>query len=159
LLQTLKTLKHKFTNGLIKGLAYYAIGVVAVWLTYTIFGWEYKHAPGLHHIIALLFLLGGAGWTLYCFILTLTGLKSRVNFGILTVHFIAILIVVLYVVIDIRSENVTEYKTDPADIITINKDTTNNTASIVNGNGDTLYSQKDDSVLIDKIKNDTTYYR
>lgn len=152
-------MKTNFTKGLLKGLAYYAIGFLTVWLTYTIFGWNYRHAPGLHHIVALLFLLGGAGWTLYYFVLTLIGLKSKVNFGVFTVHIVTILTVVLYLVIDIRSENVTEYKTEPADIITINKDSTTKTSSIVNGNGDTLYSLKGDSVLIDKIKSDTLNHR
>jgi hypothetical protein len=152
-------LKNNFTKGIFKGLTYYVIGFLAAWVTYIIFGWDYKHAPGLHHVIALLFLLGGAGWTLYYFILTLTGLKSKVNFGLLTVHIVIILIVVLYLVIDIRSEDVAKYETDPADIITIRKDTATNTASIVKGNGDTLYSLKGDSVLIDKIKNDTTNHR
>lgn len=131
-------MKTKFTNGLLKGLLYYALGFVAAWLTYIIFGWEYKHAPGLHHIVGLLFLLGGAGWTFYYFILALSGLKSRVNLGVLAVHVIILLAVVLYVVIDIRSEKVMEYKSNPADIITINKDTATKTASIINGYGDTL---------------------
>jgi hypothetical protein len=152
-------LKTNFTKGLLKGLAYYAIGLLTAWLTYTIFGWNYRHAPGLHHIVALLFLLGGAGWTLYYFVLILTGLKSKVNFGVFAVHIVTILSVVLYLVIDIRSENVTEYKTEPADIITINKDSTTKTSSIVNGNGDTLFSLKGDSVLIDKIKSDTLNHR
>lgn len=152
-------MKTNFTKGLLKGLAYYAIGFLTSWLTYTIFGWNYRHAPGLHHIVALLFLLGGAGWTLYYFVLTLTGLKSKVNFGVFAVHIVTILTVVLYLVIDIRNENVTEYKTEPADIITINKDSTTKTSSIVNGNGDTLNSLKGDSVLIDKIKSDTLNHR
>jgi hypothetical protein len=131
-------LKTKFTIELLKGLLYYALGFLAAWLTYIIFGWDYKHALGLHHIVGLLFLLGGAGWTLYYFILTLTGLKSKVNFGVLAVHIIILLTVVLYVVIEIRSETVTEYKSNPADILTINTDTATKTASIVNGYGDTL---------------------
>lgn len=88
-----------------------------------------------------------------------TGLKSRVNFGMFAVHVVVTITVVLYVFIDIRSEDVTEYKTDPGDIITINKDQATNTSSIVNGNGDTLYSMKGDSVLIDKTKGDTINHR
>ena len=157
--QTLKTLKTKFTKGLFKGLLYYAIGFVIAWLTYLIFGWDYKHAPGLHHIVAFLFLLGGAGWTLYYFVLTLTGLKSKVNFGLFAIHVLIILTVVLYVVIDIRTDEATEYKRDPKDIITINRDDATNTSSVVNGTGDTLYSFKGDTLLINKIKRDTTNHR
>lgn len=152
----LSALKTNFIKGIIKGLVYYAIGFVTAWLAYIIFGWNYKHAPGIHHIVALLFLLGGAGWALYYFVQTLTGLKSKVNFGVFVVHIVVILTVVLYFVIDIRSEDVTEYETNPADIIIINKDTVTKTSSIVNGKGDTLYSLKGGYVLIDKINNDTT---
>jgi len=159
LTETIKILNNKITKGFIKGLLYYATGFVATWLTYKIFGWEYAHAPGVHHLVALFFLLGGAGWSLYYFILTLTGLKSKVNFGLFAVHFVMVLTVVLYVVIDTKSEESTEYKSNPADIITINKDTVTKTASIVNGYGDTLYSLKGDSVIIDKIKSDTTNHR
>lgn len=106
-------MKNNFTKGVFKGLVYYAIGFVVAWVTYIIFGWDYKHAPGLHHLVALLFLLGGAGWTLYYFVLILTGLKSKVNFGVLAVHIVMVLIVVLFIVIDIRSEEVTGHKTAP----------------------------------------------
>ena len=157
--KTLQILKPKFTKGLIKGLLYYGVGFIAAWLTYIIFGWDYKHAPGLHHIVALLFLLGGVGLTLYYLILTLTGLKSKVNIGVFAVHVVMILIVVLYIVIDIKSEKVTKYKSDPADIITINKDQATNTSSIINGNGDTIYSMKGGSILIDRINSDTTNHR
>ena len=99
--KTLPDLKNNVLKGIFKGTAYYAIGFVAAWLTYIIVGWNYKHAPGLHHIIALPFLLVGAGCTLYYFILILTGLKSKVNFGLFTVHIVVILTAVLYLVIGI----------------------------------------------------------
>jgi divalent metal cation (Fe/Co/Zn/Cd) transporter len=151
-------LKTNFTKGLLKGFAYYAIGFVIASLTYLLFGWNYKHAPGLHHIVAFLFLLGGAGWILYYFFLIFSGQNSKVNFAVFAVHLVVILAVILYFVIDIRSEDVTQYKTDPADIITIKKDTATKISSIVNGNGDTLYAVKGDSVLIDKIGSDTIKY-
>ena len=144
-----------FLNGLLKGLAYYAVGFVISWLTYLIFGWGYRHAPGLHHIVAFLFLLGVAGWTLYYLVLILTGLKSKVNFGVFVVHIAMISTVVLYDIIDIKSDEVTNYKPNPADIITIKRNQETNTSSIVNGKGDTLYSSKGDSILIDKIRRDT----
>ena len=131
------------------------MGAAAAWITYIIFGWDYMHAPGFHHFVAVLFLLGGAGWTLYYIVLILTGLESKVNFGLLTVHGITISTVILCLFISIRSEDVNEIKTDPADIITISKNQATNISSIVNGKGDTLYSVSGDSVLIDKLKRDT----
>jgi hypothetical protein len=152
-------LKTNFIKGIFKGLLYYAIGFILAWLTYLIFGWEYKHAPGLHHIIGILFLLGGAGWTLYNFVLLMTGLKSKVNFGILTIHITTIFAVVLFIAISISTDDVTETKTDPKSIITINKNDRSNEASIVDGNGDTLFSKKGDTILIDNIPKDSTNYR
>ena len=146
-------------TGFIRGLLYYAIGLVAAWLTYIIFGWEYAHGPGLHHIVAVLFLLSGAVWTVYYFILILTGLISKVNFGLFAVHVVMLLTVVLYVVIGIRSEEMSEYKSNPEDIITINRDTATKTASVVNGYGDTVFLMRKDSVLIDRVKSDTAAYR
>lgn len=157
--QTLHDLKNNFTKGILKGLAYYAIAFVTAWLTYIIFGWDYKHAPGLHHIVAFLFLLGGAGYTFYYFVLILTGLKSKVNLGLFAVHIVIILTVVLYITVSIRSEDVTEYITNTNRIITINKDQATNTSSIVNGNGDTLYALKGNSIFTNKIKIDTINHR
>jgi len=92
----LTTLKNNFTKGIFKGLFYYTIGFVLAWLAYLILGWEYKHAPGPHHIIGFLFLVGGAGWIFYYLALLMTELKAKVNFGILTVHITAILVAVLF---------------------------------------------------------------
>jgi len=44
---------------------------------------------------------------------------------------------------------------DPESIITINKDTLTNSGFIVNGNGDTLYLKRGDSVLVNEIGTDT----
>jgi hypothetical protein len=66
-----------------------------------------------------------------------------------------ILAVILYFVIDIRSQDVTENKTDSSDIITISKDTATKVSLIMTGNGDTLYALKGNSILIDRIGSDT----
>ena len=152
-------MKSKFKKGLITGLLFYAVGFISAWSAYLIFGWSYKHAPGLHHIIGLLFLLGGAMWTLFYLILILTGLRSKVNFGILTIHLLAIFSFVLFLFIDIRKED--EYKTEtaPADLITINKDEKRNASWVINAGGDTLYSKIHDSVLIDKLNIGTGKFR
>lgn len=44
----------------------------------------------------------------------------------------------------------------PESILTISKDTSKRSASIVNGNGDTLYFNKGDSVKVDKVGDDSS---
>lgn len=145
-------MKNKFLLGFLKGILYYAIGFIIAWFTFLIFGWGYIHTPGLHHIVGFLFLIGGIGWTIYYLAVLLTGLKSKINFGILTAHVVTILSVILYFIVSISTDEVTNTKTDPKDIITIIKDEKTNEASIVNGYGDTLYSKKGDSIFIDNNK-------
>ena len=94
---TPKELEQNFRRGLKKGFLYYMLGTILTCLTYMLFGWGYRHAPGLHHFVAFLFLLGGVVWTLYYFILLVIGHKLKVNFGVLTIHIIVILSVALYI--------------------------------------------------------------
>jgi len=142
-----KNLKSNFIYGIGKGFLYYVLGVTLTWLTYVIFGWHYMHAPGLFHIVAFLFFLGGIFWAFYYFVLLLIGNKSKVNFGVLTIHIIVILsvIIIFYVgVKKIQEVDVLEYDADKAATMMINKDTT----LVLNVNGDTLYFKKGDSILI-----------
>ena len=114
-----KHLKSDFIRGLWKGFLYYAIGTILTWLAYITVGWEYVHAPGLFHIVAFLFLLGGAIWTLYYFVLFLTGNKSKKNLGVLTIHIIVILSLVISMYIGIKREykRTAEYETNPRNIL------------------------------------------
>ena len=150
-MKTYKDLKSKFLYGLGKGFLYYALGSILTWFTYAIFGWHYMHAPGLFHIVAFLFLLGGSVWSLYYLILLLIGSKSKVNFGILTIHIIVILSLVIGVFFEIKKDytdsNTIEYDADKAATIKVNKD--KDITLILNGNGDTLYFKKGDSLLIE----------
>ena len=115
-----KYLKSNFIRGVWKGFLYYALGTIFTWLTYIIVGWEYKHAPGLFHFVAFLFLLGGAIWTLYYFVLLLIGKKSKINLGVLTIHLIVILssVISMYIGIKKEYERTAEYNTSPENILT-----------------------------------------
>ena len=118
-MKNFKYLKSNFIRGLWKGFLYYALGTILTWLTYIIVGWEYKHAPGLFHIVAFLFLLGGAIWTLYYFVLLLIGNKSKINLGVLTIHIIVILsfVISMYVGIKKEYERTAEYNTNQKNIL------------------------------------------
>lgn len=95
----------------------------------------------------------------YYLVLLLSGYKAKVNFGVLTIHIVVIFSVILLVWIDRSISDVAEYKTNPADILTISQDVLKNTSSIVDGKGDTLYSKKGDSILINKLTTDTNNIR
>lgn len=149
-------LKSKFVKGLMKGLLYYASGSILVYVVYLIFGWEYIHAPGFHHIIGFLFFVGGVVFLLRNLVFLVAGKREKIDFGFLLINVITLASVIIYFSVDIRNSNVAdEYKTDPKDIITINTRDSAGASSMVNGNGDTLYLRNDDSVLINKISKDS----
>lgn len=144
-------MNSNFKKGIYKALAYYAAGFLIALTAYWIVGWEYKHAPGLHHLVGLLFLSGGALWIGYNLILLLAGSRSKVNLGALTVHSTVVGAFILYLVISINSDPVSDEVTDKTDILTVRKDSLTRTALVVNGLGDTLFLEVNDSVLTDKI--------
>ena len=145
----IKTLNN-FTTGLLKTLAYYLGGFILAWLTYKVFGWEYIHAPGLHHFVGFLFLFGGAAWLIYSIGLIIAGKKERINNGTLTVHSLAIIFVVAFIVFTVRQENKKSIQTDPSEVLIIDTDSSDKSI-LTNGKGDTLYVKEGDSVLIDRI--------
>ena len=133
----IKTLTN-FVLGLLKTIAYYLGGFILAWLTYLVFGWEYIHAPGLHHFIVFLFLLGGAAWLIYSVWLLLVGKKERINYGTLTVHLLTIISVIVYIAFSVRRENKNSFQPDPRDVLIIDTDTANKSI-LKNRKGDTLY--------------------
>lgn len=94
-------MKPGFIPGILKGLGYYAITLAAYYATYALFGWEYKHGPGLHHLVTLIFLICALGWTVHKFILILLGKTQKINFGLLAVHVILLSSIILFLAIDI----------------------------------------------------------
>ncbi len=59
-----KIVTTPFSKGLARAAIYYAIAFALILFTYEIWGHEYIHGPGLHHLIAFLALLGGVIWIL-----------------------------------------------------------------------------------------------
>jgi membrane-bound ClpP family serine protease len=87
--------KH-FLAGIARGLAYYAGGFALVWITYLIFGWEYTHAPGLHHMVGLLVLVIGAILLIRRLIEVITNPRNNRNKGALLIHGIAVVSFILF---------------------------------------------------------------
>ena len=93
-------MKTDFTIGILKGLGYYTIALGAYYITYAIFGWEYMHGPGFHHLIAFIFLICAFAWTVHKFILILLGKTQHINYGLFTVHVILLSSIILFLAID-----------------------------------------------------------
>ena len=80
--------------------------------------------------------------------------KNR-QLGTLLIHTLVLGGIVLLFIHEDSKESDIDIRV-PESIITISKDTLTRSASIVNGNGDTLYFNKGDSVRIDKVGDDTS---
>ena len=145
-------MKNIILKGIIKGLLYYGVGFLLAWVCYLIFGWEYIHAPGLHHLIGFLFLVGGLVFCLYYLILIVTRQREKVNYGFFLVHLTTLSSIIAYMIYSIYSVDKVESQTNPKNILTITKSDSLGNSSIIDGSGDTLYLRNDDTILIDKTE-------
>jgi hypothetical protein len=137
-------LKRPFIRQILSSSLYYFIGFFIVWLVYKLSGTPYAHGPNLFHLVGLLVLLGGIVWLIKAIASQFTKDKQV---GALLIHTLVIGGFVTAFIFEISKESDIGI-TDPESILTINKDTSTNSASIVNGNGDTI--------LIDKVGTDTS---
>ena len=141
-----------FSKGIIKATIFYANAVFLTWLIYQIFGHTYIHGPGLHHVLGFLALAGGSIWMIIGIVRLILNKRNKQNIGSLIVNIVVVSSITIYFIIEINKETVVDNSTNKADIITINKDSSTNSSSIVNGLGDTLYLKVGDSVIIDKTR-------
>ena len=129
---------------------YYVIGFFITWLVYKLSGTPYAHGPNLFHLVGLLVLLGGIVWLIKAIVSLFT--KNR-HLGTLLIHTLVLGSIVLLFILEDSKESDIVIRV-PESILTISKDTSKRSASIVNGNGDTLYFNKGDSVKVDKVGDD-----
>jgi hypothetical protein len=143
-----------FKKGFTRTIKYYAIGFALVYLSYLAFGHQYIHGPGLHHIVGLFILLGGAGWIVYNIIRLIYNKGDKGNVGSLIMNIVVISGVTIYLTVDANKNTGAATVTNKADMKTIiyNKDSNANSVSVINGLGDTLFSKVGDSILIDSTK-------
>lgn len=131
---------------------YYAIGFFITLLVYKLSGTPYAHGPNLFHLVGLLVILGGIVWFIKAIVSLFT--KNR-ELGTLLIHTIVLGGIFLSFILEDSKESDIDISV-PESIITINNDTSTRSASIVNGNGDTLYFKKGDSVRINYVEDDTS---
>jgi hypothetical protein len=136
----------------LRAVVYYLIGFSITWLVYKLSGTTYAHGPNLYHLVGLLVLFIG----LVLAIVAITSLnKKQGHIGALLIHVLVIGGFIVMFVYKVNKESTADTLTKPEDILTINKDTSNNSGSVINGAGDTLFYEKNDSIFINKI-NDST---
>lgn len=135
-------IEKQFVTGIARGLAYYAGGAALVWLTYLLFGWEYAHAPGAHHMVGLLVLVVGAVLLIRRLIAVLATPADPHNKGALLVHALAVVGFILFFKLFILNGALKRDTGDPiaSETLTLHKQT--NTLPL----SDTLFLQVADSV-------------
>lgn len=136
-------------TGIARGLAYYGIGFLLVWGTYLVFGWEYVHAPGLHHMVGLLVLVIGAVMLIRRIIGAFSEPRNSRNTGTMLVHAFAILSFILYFKLDILHGAIKRDTGDPLPAETLTLDRNTQIVLLTNHLQDTLYYQVADSVHVD----------
>jgi hypothetical protein len=145
-------LKKPLIRQIVISTLYYAIGFFITWLVYKLSGTPYAHGPNLFHLVGLLVILGGIVWLIKAIVSLFT--KNR-QLGTLLIHTLVLGGIVLSFILEDSKESDIDISV-PESIITISNDTSTRSATIVNGNGDTLYFKKGDSVRIDKVGDDTS---
>ena len=143
----MKLRNHK---GLVFTISYYLIGLLISYIVYLVFGWEYIHAPGFHHLTFILFLIGGLIWGFINAILLFKRKEQfykeslivhSIIFGVLIIWFI-----IVFVFVETPKQ---ELKMDDKSSMTlINK---KDTSLLINELNDTLYLEIKDSIYIDKM--------
>lgn len=143
-------MKLRDHKGLIFTILYYLLGLLTSYIIYLIFGWEYMHSPGFHHLTFLLFLIGGFIWSFIDIILFFKKKASfykeslivhSVIFGGLLIWIIAAFIIVEFPMQDQKEENANS-------MILINR---NDTSLLIDEKKDTIYLKINDSIYIDKL--------
>ena len=138
-------------KGILKTLIFYGIGFGLAGLVYLIIGHPYLHAPGFHHLILVLTLIGGLLWTVRILFTFLSKERTNENKGILITSSLILISSFLYVAVPILSESDKEYDGVAESLKTeIKGDTT-----YIYHNGNPVYIQVKDSVLLDFMKNGT----
>ena len=144
-------MNYKKHIGLLLTVSYYIVGLIVSYIVYLIYGWTYMHAPGRHHLIFVLFLIGGLFWSFYN-IKQVISTKSAFHKESLLVHalviggLVSLFIVSVFGFNTARMDNPIEGEKSS---VTIHK--TDSTALVVNGN-DTLFWKVGDHIIIDRMK-------
>jgi hypothetical protein len=85
-------------KGILTALVLYCIGFGLTGMSYIIFGYQYGHGPGLHHLIIVLTLLVGFFWVVGAARKYFFGERTGKLQGIILVHVVMILGFVFYMV-------------------------------------------------------------
>ena len=137
-------------KGYIFTLSYYLISLIVSYIVFLIFGWEYIHSPGFHHLTFLLFLIGGLVWSIFN-IIQLFRRKGSFYKESLIVHAIiftglTIWFLIAFIMVEYPKQ---EPNISSGNSITLKKST--DTSLLINELNDTIFLQIKDSIYIDKM--------
>lgn len=145
-------MEKEFIKGGLRAAAYYAIGFAIAWATYLFFGWEYIHAPGIHHLIGLLVLIIGVVLLIRRLVEFFKNSTNSLNKGALLIHFIVIggFGIYFWIILNEASKPYEPSEEELAEAEYLTTDENTESIIIQNGLGDTVFLQVADSILIDK---------
>ncbi len=87
--------------GIIEALLIYITGFILAWIVYSIFGHQYIHAPGFHHLIILLTFIIGVSWTIVSILFFFFKKKTSKSKAFIITNLIILSCFILYLLLDI----------------------------------------------------------
>jgi hypothetical protein len=143
----MKLQDHK---GYIFTILYYLSALIVSYIVFLIFGWEYIHAPGFHHLTFLLFLIGGMVWSIFN-IIQLFRRKGSFYKESLIVHVIIFTGLIIWFLIAFIMVEYPKQEPNTSSGNSITLINSKDTSLLINEMNDTIYLQIKDSIYIDKM--------
>jgi hypothetical protein len=138
-------------KGYIFTISYYLIGLISSYIVYLIFGWEYIHAPGFHHLTFLLFIIGGIVWSIID-IIQLFRKKGSFYKESIIVHLVLFTGLILWFLVAFIMVENPKQEPNNGNGNSVTLINSKDTSLLINEMNDTIYLEIKDSVYIDKMK-------
>jgi hypothetical protein len=136
-------------KGYLFTLSYYILALIVSYIVFLIFGWEYIHAPGFHHLTFLLFLIGGIVWSIIN-IIQLFRKKGSFYKESLIVHLVLFIGLIIWVIVAFIIVEYPKNEPNNSNSKSISLINSKDTSLLINEMNDTIYLQIKDSIYIDK---------
>jgi hypothetical protein len=144
-------MKFRDHKGYFYTIIYYLFGFLLSYIIYLIFGWEYMHAPGLHHLTFILFLIGGIIWSLFDLILLIRK-KAKFYKESLIVHSTIMVALIIWIFTAYFMVEIPNIKHDDVRNNSITLTKRNDTSISISAKNDTIYLKIKDSIYVDRMK-------
>jgi len=142
-------MRNKFLFGLFITSIYYVVGYLIVILLNSKLNYRSTvGGPGLDFLVGALFLLGGLIWLIICIIKFFSERKNLFIKGSLMINVAIFLFIIISFYITSLTENI-HYQNEPSKTYSI--DQGKDFKIVTNNDGDTLFLELKDSVIINKL--------